>query len=153
MPGFGSSGNSKESKCGCADVGFPVDHEKLFEVKAEQDLADAPLVPAELKGHMDGMDFINETCNDLTLLIEYYSTNSDCDGCTTDKPKLLVKKHVLPKGKHFNYGGLIVDYQIVSSEPMLQDGCVRVMGGRTTSNCCKYPGITTTLNKLEIPTI
>lgn len=153
MPSLLKSGTSKSNVKDCVTAGFPIHFRETYEVAEATDTDAAALVPsAAFAGVMNGLSINNDSCQELTADIEFYSSNADCDGCTTDVPTTQVQTHTINKGEALHFDGYVVDYSITGGV-FLKDGCVDVMASRVLSTCCTMTGVTTATNALTIPTI
>lgn len=153
MPGYIAQGLKKGTGKDCVTAGFPIHFRETYEVAEGTDTDAAPLIPgAAFLGVMNGLTIANTSCQELTATIEFWSANSDCDGCTTDAPTTATQDFTLKKGEALNFEGYVVDYSIVGGT-FIQDGCVDVMTSRTPSTCCLMTGVTTATNGLIVPTI
>lgn len=153
MPGLIKSGTNKGASNDCVTAGFPIHFRETYEPAEGDDTAATPLVPsAAFAGVMNGLSINNDSCNELKVAIEFWSSESDCDGCTADTPVTEVQNHIVKKNEALHFDGYVVDYSI-DGGTFIKDGCVDVMTSRVTSKCCKMTGLTTTTNTLVVPTI
>lgn len=140
--------------CSESSMGLPIRFREDYSVTAGDDTAATPLVPsAAPAGVMSGLQVVNKTCNDLTVSVEYYSKNNDCDKCTTDVPTTTIVKETVKAGEALSFSGLWVDYAIDGGE-ISQNGEILVFGDRVTSTCStlELPG-KTQINELTIPAV
>lgn len=108
-----SSINGKQ-KGDCPTVGFPIFFSQDYEVAAEVDTSAAPLIPSAAPlGVMSNFSLDNQSCNELTLTLEFWSSVADCDGCTTEIPLTETQTFTIPPNTSFNPpAGNWVDYSI-----------------------------------------
>lgn len=135
----------------CDTQGYPIVYEEEHIVTVAQDTTLTPLVAVAPDGVMENFQVQNNSCAPLTITLELYSVNSDCDGCTTDIPQTKTVTVTVPPGQAAMYPGRWVDYSI-DAGIILQDGEILVQGYRVTSTCCTLMGLTTTTNALIVPT-
>lgn len=152
--GFITGGLAGSGACAESSMGLPIYFREDYALVAGTDTSATPLIPsAAPEGVMGGFQVINQTCNDLTVSVEYYTKNNDCDACTTDVPSTTVIDREVPAGEALSFAGLWVDYSI-DGGTIVQDGSVLVFGERVTSTCSQLDlPVATTTNGLTIPTV
>ena len=145
--------STAKSKSDCPTHGFPIFYSMSHKVAENEDTA-TPLVPAAVAGVMGNLIIDNQSCNEIVASVEFWSANSDCDGCTEDVPLTAVQDIAIPPNTMWKSEGVgyFVDYEI-DGGVFLADGCVVVSGSRQTSACCKWAGVTTATNGLTVPSI
>ena len=153
MPTFLKSGTSKGASNDCVNAGYPIHFRETYMPVEGDDTSGTPLVPsAAFAGVMNGLSINNDSCNELTVAIEFWSSEADCDGCTADTPASAVQTFTVKKNEALHFDGYVVDYSI-DGGTFIKDGCVDVMASRVTSKCCALTGLTTATNGLAVPTI